>query len=196
MRMIEIYKVIFCSQSKKYKIIFRTLENDKELILYFEAQYAKNIAMASENIISISLSQYELFINLLNELKFKIDRISLIDKNNILSCTLDLSNNNNNNNIEIYSFVGDAIILSLKTFSSIYIDEKFLLDINYDNNISDKFYFKNDNTESLEKITENRGESIDSKVVILESALDECINKENYEAAAFIRDRIKQIKKQ
>jgi len=72
MRMIEIYKVIFCSQSKKYKIIFRTLENDKEFILYFEAQYAKNIAMASENIISISLSQYELFINLLNDLGLKI----------------------------------------------------------------------------------------------------------------------------
>ena len=195
MRLIEIYKVIFCSQSKKYKIIFRTLENDKEFILYFEAQYAKNIAMASENIISISLSQYELFINLLNELKLKIDKVSLIDKNNILSCTLNLSNNNNNN-IEIYSFVGDAIILSLKTFSSIYIDEKFLSDLNYDNNISDKFYFKNDNMESLKKTTDNRGESIDSKVVILESALDECINKENYEAAAFIRDRIKQIKKQ
>ena len=125
------------------------------------------------------------------ELKLKIDRVSLVDKNNILSCTIKLSDNN-----EIYSFVGDAIILSLKTFSSIYIDEKFLLDINYDNNNLDKFYFKNDNMESLEKITENRGESINSKVVILESALDECINKENYEAAAFIRDRIKQIKKQ
>ena len=196
MRLIEIYKVIFCSQSKKYKIIFRTLENDKEFILYFEAQYAKNIAMASENIISISLSQYELFINLLNELKLKIDRVSLVDKNNILSCTLNLSDNNSNNNIEIYSFVGDAIILSLKTFSSIYIDKKFLSDINYDNNISDKFYFKNDNIESLKKTTDNRGESIDSKVIILESALDECINKENYEAAAFIRDRIKQIKEQ
>lgn len=197
MRMIEIYKVIFCSQSKKYKIIFRTLENDKEFVLYFEAQYAKNIAMASENIISISLSQYELFINLLNELKLKIDRVLIRNKNNILTCTLNLSDNkNNDNNNEIYSFVGDAIILSLKTFSSIYIDEKFLLDVNYDNNISDKFYFKDDNMKSLEKTIDNRGESIDSKVVVLESALDECINKENYEAAAFIRDRIKQIKKQ
>ena len=196
MRMIEIYKVIFCSQSKKYKIIFRTLENDKELILYFEAQYAKNIAMASENIISISLSQYELFINLLNELKLKIDRVSFIDKNNSLSCTLNLSNNNNNNNIEIYSFVGDAIILSLKTFSSIYIDEKFLLDINDDDNILDKFHFNNENIEDLKKGIDYRGESINSKVIILESALDDCINKENYEAAAFIRDRIKQLKKQ
>ena len=195
MKLIEIYKVIFCSQSKKYKIIFRTLENDKEFILYFEAQYAKNIAMASENIISISLSQYELFINLLNELKMKIDRVFLRDKNNILSCIINLSDHNNNNN-EIYSFVGDAIILSLKTFSSIYIDEKFLLDINYDNNISEQFYFKDDNMGDLTKKIDNRSESINSKVIILESALGECINKENYEAAAFIRDRIKQLKKQ
>ena len=195
MKLIEIYKVIFCSQSKKYKIIFRTLENDKEFILYFEAQYAKNIAMASENIISIALSQYELFINLLNELKMKIDKVLLKDKNNILSCIVTLSNQNNNN-IEIYSFVGDAIILSLKTFSSIYIDEKFLLDINDGNNILDKFHFNNENIEDLKKGIDYRGETINSKVIILESALDECINKENYEAAAFIRDRIKQLKRQ
>ena len=194
MRLIEIYKVIFCSQSKKYKIIFRTLENDKEFILYFEAPYAKNIAMASENIISISLSQYELFINLLNELKIKIDKIILRDQNNILSCIISLSVKNDNN-IEIYSFVGDAIILSLKTFSNIYIDEKFLSDANYENNMSDEFFFKNDNMGDLKKI-ERKSESIDSKVVVLESALKECINKENYEAAAFIRDRIKQLKKQ
>ena len=54
-----IFNVIYCSfcTTNHCKIIFRTLENDKEFILYFEAQYAKNIAMASENIISISLSQ-------------------------------------------------------------------------------------------------------------------------------------------
>ena len=34
--------------SKKYKIIFRTLENDKQFTLYFASHYAKNIAMASE----------------------------------------------------------------------------------------------------------------------------------------------------
>ena len=77
MKIIELYKVIFCSVSKKYKIIFRILENDKQFTLYFESQYAKNIAMASENIMSISLSQYELFINLLDELNLKIDKIIL-----------------------------------------------------------------------------------------------------------------------
>ena len=194
MKLIEIYKVIFCSESKKYKIIFRTLENDKELILYFEAPYAKNIAMASENITSISLSQYELFINLLNELKMKVNEILLRNENNTLSCCISLFDQNNNS-LEIYSFVGDAIILSLKTFSSIYVDEKFLLDINYDNNLSEKFYFKDDNIESSRKKIDYKTESVSSKVIMLESALDECINKENYEAAAFLRDRIKQLKK-
>ena len=78
----------------------------------------------------------------------------------------------------------------MKTFSSIYIDEKFLLDINDDDNILDKFHFNNENIEDLKKGIDYRGESINSKVIILESALDDCINKENYEAAATRRDAI------
>ena len=193
MKIIELYKVIFCSESKKYKIIFRTLENDKEFILFFESHYAKNIAMASENIASISLSQYELFINLLNDLKMKIDKVLLKDKNNILSCVIKISNHNKSTN-EIYSFVGDAIIIALKTFSNIYIDEKFLVDLN-DNNLIKKKYFKDDTAEEeLKKNILHKNNSIKSKVDILESALAESISSENYEAAAFIRDRIKQLK--
>ena len=187
------YKVIFCSESKKYKIIFRTLENDKEFILFFESHYAKNIAMASENIASISLSQYELFINLLNDLKMKIDKVLLKDKNNILSCSINILNDNKSVN-KIYSFVGDAIIIALKTFSNIYIDEKFLVNLN-DNNLAQKKYFKDDTAEEeLKKNILHKNNSIKSKVDILESALAESISSENYEAAAFIRDRIKQLK--
>ena len=193
MKIIELYKVIFCSESKKYKIIFRTLENDKEFILFFESHYAKNIAMASENIASISLSQYELFINLLNDLKMKIDKVLLKDKNNILSCSINILNDNKSVN-KIYSFVGDAIIIALKTFSNIYIDEKFLVNLN-DNKLASKKYFKDDTAEEeLKKNILHENNSIKSKVDILESALAESISSENYEAAAFIRDRIKQLK--
>ncbi len=193
MKIIELYKVIFCSESKKYKIIFRTLENDKEFILFFESHYAKNIAMASENIASISLSQYELFINLLNDLKMKVDKVLLKEKNNILSCVINISNHNKSVN-EIYSFVGDAIIIALKTFSNIYIDENFLVDLN-DNNLIKKKYFKDDTAEEeLKKNILHENNSIKSKVDILESALAESISSENYEAAAFIRDRIKQLR--
>ena len=188
----ELYKVVFCSESKKYKIIFKTLENDKELVLYFDSQYAKNIAMASENIASVSLSQYELFINLLNELKIKIDKIFIEYNNGILCSFIKL--NNNGLNIKINSFVGDAIIISLKTFTSIYIDEQLLLDVNYNGDDLERFFFDNNHMDNIAKNIDYKSESITSKVTILQSALDKCINKENYEAAAFIRDRIKQLK--
>ena len=188
----ELYKVVFCSESKKYKIIFKTLENDKELVLYFDSQYAKNIAMASENIASVSLSQYELFINLLNELKIKIDKI-VIEYNNGVLCSF-IKLNNNGLNIKINSFLGDAIIISLKTFTSIYIDEQLLLDVNYNGDDLEKNFFDNNDMDNIAKNIDYKSESITSKVTILQSALDKCINKENYEAAAFIRDRIKQLK--
>ena len=193
MKIIELYKVIFCSDSKKYKIIFRTLENDKEFVLFFESHYAKNIAMASENIASISLSQYELFINLLNHLKMKVDEVLLKEKNNILSCVINISNSDKSTN-KIYSFVGDAIIIALKTFSNIYIDENFLADFN-NTNLTEKRYFNDDTAEEkLKKSIPYKNKSIKSKVNVLESALAESISNENYEAAAFIRDRIKQLK--
>ena len=196
MRIIEVYKIIFCSQSKKYKIIFRTLENDKQFILYFEAQYAKNIAMASENIISVSLSQYELVINLLSKLNMKLNKVFLRDVNSILNCMLSISDSKNNDNIEIHSFIGDAIILSLKTFSNIYIDEKFLLDIENSDDISNDFYFQGKYDQFSKPENYSKDDSLNSKVVILESALNDCISKENYEAAAILRDRIKQLKKE
>ena len=194
MKIIELYKVVFCSVSKKYKIIFRTLENDKQFNLYFESQYAKNIAMASENIMSISLSQYELFINLLDELNLKIDKIILKENisNSGINCFLKIRNKKNEL-IEMYSFTGDGIIIALKTFSNIYIQEKFLEQIS-DNNKKD-FFNDLDSNKVFNKEFLNNKESTKEKVYRLKSALNESINNENYEAAAFIRDRIKELKK-
>ena len=194
MKIIELYKVIFCSVSKKYKIIFRTLENDKQFTLYFESQYAKNIAMASENIMSISLSQYELFLNLLDELKLKIDKIVFKknDSNESLNCFLKIRNNKNKF-IEILSFKGDGIIIALKTFSNIYIEEKFLEKISDEN--SKDFFSDVDSNKIFNKEVLNNKESTKEKVYRLKSALNESINNENYEAAAFIRDRIRELKK-
>ena len=180
--------------SKKYKIIFRTLENDKQFTLYFASQYAKNIAMASENIMSISLSQYELFINLLDELKLKIDKIILKENksNNGINCFLKIRNKKNEF-MEMYSFTGDGIIIALKTFSNIYIQEKFLEQIS-DNNKKDFFNDLDSNKVFNQEFLNNK-ESTREKVYRLKSALNESIDNENYEAAAFIRDRIRELKK-
>ena len=70
--LIELYKIIYCPVTKKYKVIFNTIDQEFKFSILLNNNYAKNIAMASENISSILLSQYELFINLLTELDLKL----------------------------------------------------------------------------------------------------------------------------
>ena len=198
MKLIEIYKIIFCPDNKKYKIIFRTLDSNREFLIYFDPRYAKNIAMASENIVSVSLSQYELFLNLLNELKLTIKKVLITNENNILNSIIYLADKKNNF-IEINSFIGDAIILSLKTFSDIYINEKFLLDAFENESYTDNSVLesiKEPQETTLRLVNLENKESLHSKMSKLELALKQCIDKENYESAAFIRDRINSLKNQ
>ena len=198
MKLIEIYKIIFCPDNKKYKIIFRTLDSNREFLIYFDHRYAKNIAMASENIVSVSLSQYELFLNLLNELKLTIKKVLITNENNILNSIIYLADKKNNF-IEINSFIGDAIILSLKTFSDIYINEKFLLDAFENESYTDNSVLesiKEPQETTLRLVNLENKESLHSKMSKLELALKQCIDKENYESAAFIRDRINSLKNQ
>ena len=91
------------------------------------------------------------------------------------------------------SFKGDGIIIALKTFSNIYIQEKFLEKISDEN--SKDFFNDLDSNKIFNKEILSNKESTKQKVYRLKSALNESINNENYEAAAFIRDRIRELKK-
>ena len=51
---IELSKIIYCQLSKKYQIFFKTLNCKSYFVFSLSNKYAKNIAMASENIASIS----------------------------------------------------------------------------------------------------------------------------------------------
>ena len=52
--LIKLYKIIYCPITKKYKIIFNTTDKKFKFSILLNNNYAKNIAMASENISSIA----------------------------------------------------------------------------------------------------------------------------------------------
>ena len=127
-------------------------------------------------------------------LKLKIDKIVFKENNSnaSLNCFLKIRNSKNKF-IEMLSFKGDGIIIALKTFSNIYIQEKFLEKISDEN--SKDFFNDLDSNKIFNKEILSNKESTKQKVYRLTSALNESINNENYEAAAFIRDRIRELKK-
>ena len=181
---IELSKIIFCQESKKYQIIFRQSNKDNFFIVYFSNKYAKNIAMASENISSSSLSQYDLFIDLLDHVNLNIEKILIKKYKNTLTSFIYL-NDIENNKIKINSHIADSIILSIKTFSKIYLDENLLV---HKENINTNF-LKDIKTNSV-FLNDNKYFDNISNVEILKNALKKCIKDEKFETAAFLRDRI------
>ena len=191
--LIELSKIIYCPLSKKYEIVFNTVDDSKEFVIYVSNLYAKKIAISSENIASTLLSQYELFINLLSLLKIEISDIIIKKYNNNLISIINLCDDKKNV-IQLNSYVGDALILSFKSFSNIYVENSLLLNkvekYHVNHNIDNKIISLDNANNILAK-----SNHFENKIDMLKKALSECISKENYESAAFIRDRIKILNK-
>ena len=187
---IELSKIIFCPTSKKYQIFFTASKHNKYFVINLSNAYAKNIAMASENIASSSLTQYELIINLLNELNITIYKICIKKRNNLLTSFVYFSNNDKK--FEINSNITDSIILSMKTFTDLSIDSDLLIDENNNQESIDKksMHTMQPNSKIQSNYIDNS-----SNVDVLKLALDKCIQDEKFESAALLRDRIKSLKK-
>ena len=187
---IYLSKIVYSQTKKKYNILFKSSNGNMGLCLNFNNKDAKNIAMVSENIYSPDLSQYELFVNLLNLLKMDVDNINIFsNKNNTIMAKINLLYKSKKI-INLVSDLADSIIISLMTLSDIYIDSE-LLKSNVD--INNNFKYQED---SIIKKTfySSSNDSINQKVKILKNALNQCVDNENYESAAFLRDRINGLK--
>ena len=191
--LIELSKIIYCPLSKKYEIVFNTVDDSKEFVIYVSNLYAKKIAISSENIASTLLSQYELFINLLSLLKIEISDIIIKKYNNNLISIINLCDDKKNV-MQLNSYVGDALILSFKSFSNIYVEDSLLLNKVEKYHVSHNIDNKIISLDNANNILVNSNH-FENKIDMLQKALSECISKENYESAAFIRDRIKILNK-
>jgi len=175
---IGLYKILYESNSKKYKIILHNKNSLEKFYFYCSANYAKNIAMASEGVNSLDLSQYELFLNLLSLLKIKISSILIRTCNSSLYGEIKLIIDNKVHILN--SSIHDSIIIGLKSLCMINIESCLLKN----DNIGKKTFFD-------DNIIEKR--SVVSEIDKLKKILIECINDEQYDSAALIRDRIKKL---
>ena len=179
----EIHRITFDQTTNRYKLIFKQIGNLEKCVINIVSSDAKNIALSKENISSSRLKTYNLILNLLTKLSFKIDK-TIITKNgkNIIS---NLYLIGPNENISINCNFVDSIILVLKSFSIIYLHQSFYQ--NSDNNFTDI------KDETVIKLNINQYMSNRSKINRLKKTLKELIQNENYETAAVVRDRIFKI---
>ena len=179
---VEISKIIFNPLNKNYSIHFRSLSSKKYFDYIVSADNAKKISMSSEGINSSMLSPYELYIELLDFMKFRINKILIFKKSGKVISKINLVTKNKENHEFILNLT-DAIILSLKTYSNIYISKSLLETQEIE--VEEEIIMRDKKTDKS---------NLKNKLLSLEKAMKESIKSESYETAAFLRDRINSLK--
>ena len=180
---IEVKKIIYSHNDKKYKVVFTNVEKTKFFALFMSSEYAKKIAMSLEGIKSETLSSYNLFIDLLSIFKIKLEKVVIFVKDKKLFSNIYISLDNEN--YKMNCSISDAIILSLKTFSRMQIDDYLLS--------NGKLFFNEMKYRESFDIIENEEKDLLYKIDILKKVLKDCVEDEKYESAAIIRDGIKDL---
>ena len=175
----NIYKIQYNKEMNNYILSIKNNIDLRLFLVYINSSEAKNISLAKGNVSSKRLSPYLLLLNLITLSSLNINKIVINKRKDVLFSQIYVKSKNSKYILD--SNIIDSIIISLKTYTQIYIDDK-LFDIKNEN------FIENENNIPFNNKL-NKIETIN----ILQDSLKELIDKENYESAAIVRDRIKSI---
>ena len=169
----QIYKIRYDKDSNNYLLDIRDNVDLRLFTIKLNSSEAKNISLAKNNIFTNRLKTHDLVISLLELLSIKIDKIVINKKGDCLLSQIILLKGKKE--IVLDAFAVDSIVISLKTFSLLYVDEKLF-------------------HSSLKQLNKPFELSDDKKIHKLSLSLKQLIQEENYESAAIIRDKIKEMR--
>tara|TARA_B100002052_G_scaffold39020_3_gene31127 strand:+ start:278 stop:841 length:564 start_codon:yes stop_codon:yes gene_type:complete len=187
MREVEVLKIKYNPPSKSYAVLLQILNSDEVTAIPVGTKEANTISMAYEGNTFPRPFTHDIMLDIINNLNCKIRKVIISDiKKGTIFSKIILANHQNNE-ISIDCRPSDAIIMAIKSYANIFIEQHVIDKIEK----SDIDVLSYNNSENLSNLDINSNEIIDN----LYSALEKAINDEEYEVAAKIRDRIKQIDK-
>ena len=191
MKRFSVNKISYCQSSKGYTILMQEIGSNNNFSILIGNSEAQSVALALEGVQTPRPTAHDIIIDILHSSDIKINRIEINNfvDNTLFSRILIKSYNFGIKSIDCRP--SDAISIALKCNFPIFIDDKALLSIKKNQGILDSDfnsiseYYKNTKTETFQN---------KSDINRLTRALDNAVNKENYEIAAKIRDKINLIK--
>ena len=188
MHLVKIHKIEYHPSSKGYILFLKKENSSMKIPILIGSNEAQSLSLAYEDIRLPRPTTHDLLLNMINELDAEIEYV-LIKKYQNGTFFSSILVKKNNETIEIDSRPSDAISIALKKIIPIYVTEEILKSINSKNIISSQ-HFPEQNIKKNNNINYNTENIIKD----LMNALEKAINDENYEIAAKLRDRIKNLK--
>ena len=190
MNLVEVKRISYYPPSKGYTVLLKEKEGDRSLPIIVGSAEAQAIALYLEAVNMPRPMTHDLLVNILENMDGEINRILIarID-NGTFFAEIEVSNPHTGE-IIIDSRPSDAIAIALRTLTPIYISDEIMNSAGIDNFTQD--------SEVTESITsEDLSIEISDEMVLdnLNEALEKAVLEEEYEVAARLRDRIKQLEK-
>ncbi len=191
MNLVEVKRISYYPPSKGYAVLLQEKDGIRSLPIIVGSSEAQAIALYLEGVDMPRPMTHDLLINVLESLESEINRVSIARMDNGTFFAEIEVTNVQVGEIVIDSRPSDAIAIALRTLTPIYVSEE----------VMDRSGIEDISTESevAEPITSEeltKEESGETVLDNLNEALEKAITEEEYEVAARLRDRIKQLEKE
>ena len=175
---VKVQKITYYHPNRSYAVILKELDGDRRLPVLIGAFEAQSIAMAMEYMETPRPLTHDLITNLIKGIDANLSAVKIIKlKDGVFYSVLDIQSNKIGQR-EIDSRPSDALAIALRMHAPILVSTEIM-----------------NEAIILEKDLQNIEDEIEQEPMIetLEKELQKAIDEEEYEVAARIRDKIKNI---
>tara|TARA_B100001173_G_scaffold302932_1_gene305146 strand:- start:1191 stop:1727 length:537 start_codon:yes stop_codon:yes gene_type:complete len=175
---VKVQKITYYHPNRSYAVILKELDGERRLPVLIGAFEAQSIAMAMEYMETPRPLTHDLITNLIKGIDANLSAVKIIKlKDGIFYSVLDIQSNKIGHR-EIDSRPSDALAIAIRMHAPILVSTEIM-----------------NEAIILEKDLQNIDDEIEQEPMIetLEKQLQKAIDKEDYEVAARIRDKIKKI---
>lgn len=191
MNLVEVKRISYYPPSKGYAVLLQEKDGTRSLPIIVGSSEAQAIALYLEGVDMPRPMTHDLLINVLEILDSEINRVSIARMDNGTFFAEIEVTNVQVGEIVIDSRPSDALAIALRTLTPIYVSDEVMDRAGIDNFSTESEVAEPITSEALTK--EESGESV---LENLNEALEKAITEEEYEMAARLRDRIKQLEKE
>ena len=191
MNLVEVKRISYYPPSKGYAVLLQEKDSNRSLPIIVGSNEAQAIALYLEGVDMPRPMTHDLLINVLDLLDSDIKQVTIARmKNGTFFAEIEVSNSQVGD-IMIDSRPSDAIAVALRTMTPIYVSDEVMERAGIDNFSTGSEIAETVSSDELLKETTDEGSAIEN----LAEALEKAISEEEYEVAARLRDRIKQLEK-
>ena len=191
MNLVEVKRISYYPPSKGYAVLLEEKDSNRSLPIIVGSNEAQAIALYLEGVDMPRPMTHDLLINVLDLLDSDIKQVTIARmKNGTFFAEIEVLNSQVGD-IMIDSRPSDAIAVALRTMTPIYVSDEVMERAGIDNFSTGSEIAETVSSDELLKETTDEGSPIES----LAEALEKAISEEEYEVAARLRDRIKQLEK-